>query len=620
MKNILNILILTFLLFSFNSNAQSEAMNCEVARKKYLELNPDVAKVGMDAWSHYSNYGKKEGRIWPPCSVSSGLFVNSMSNSSDSVFNSISSIGSLTSKAISQYNLNKVNNTYDFYNKPLSILAKIPDDVILQLNGLKEKKILDNFLKGVDSIPLAILKIEEALSAYPKISLDGYFRVSQEISELISNNNRILVLGDSFKKNYKKYNKLRKYGRVRLEHNSDFNFVIIPPSISSKRMERKLAKLTSKKTALIFNKENKEEFFRKIYKVSIEYARLYENNINLKKMSEYASTFFTTLNSSDASSKTFSYIGKTNNGIPVGFGYLLNDNKQLICSAYWDEGFPLVLYSVNIYYNPKSSNQFYKYIIPRSPNGTYNKRKIELDVLDYEKTDVRTFNIYFGECNDNNMRNGFGCYFWEVADKNNLQYYQGNWGGSGQRNGEGTQYINNVSTFGKWNNGELSNGTISWPDKSIYKGAIKDLKMHGIGKKTYENGKIEEGLFENGYLSKTLAQLQQELIQKQREQELEYIRQEEMKRIAREEADRNPTYKNGHKKYVEKNSDGYWSSIECESLGEFQCWYCGFCVYLRGGGLGWEGRARTYTYDCVIEKGGAYCSRSCAEKACLADF
>ena len=51
-----------------NNTIRSEDINCELARKKYLEQNPDVAKAGMDAWNHYTSYGKREGRKWPACS------------------------------------------------------------------------------------------------------------------------------------------------------------------------------------------------------------------------------------------------------------------------------------------------------------------------------------------------------------------------------------------------------------------------------------------------------------------------------------------------------------------------------------------------------------------------
>jgi antitoxin component YwqK of YwqJK toxin-antitoxin module len=56
------------------NNNLAEAINCELARKKYLEQNPDVAKAGMDAWNHYTTFGKREGRKWPACSENSTIF------------------------------------------------------------------------------------------------------------------------------------------------------------------------------------------------------------------------------------------------------------------------------------------------------------------------------------------------------------------------------------------------------------------------------------------------------------------------------------------------------------------------------------------------------------------
>ncbi len=35
------------------------------ARDQYLSLYPDVAKAGVDPWTHYTMYGQKEGRQWP---------------------------------------------------------------------------------------------------------------------------------------------------------------------------------------------------------------------------------------------------------------------------------------------------------------------------------------------------------------------------------------------------------------------------------------------------------------------------------------------------------------------------------------------------------------------------
>jgi uncharacterized protein (TIGR02145 family) len=55
------------ILFCFSPFSFTQT-NCESARKEYLEKNPDVKNVGIDPWSHFNYYGKKEGRIWPSCS------------------------------------------------------------------------------------------------------------------------------------------------------------------------------------------------------------------------------------------------------------------------------------------------------------------------------------------------------------------------------------------------------------------------------------------------------------------------------------------------------------------------------------------------------------------------
>jgi len=62
MKKIIILLLQS--IFCFSQNIDKD---CESARVKYLEQNPDVARAGMNAWSHYLSYGKNEGRKWPLC-------------------------------------------------------------------------------------------------------------------------------------------------------------------------------------------------------------------------------------------------------------------------------------------------------------------------------------------------------------------------------------------------------------------------------------------------------------------------------------------------------------------------------------------------------------------------
>ncbi len=65
MKKCFLFVILSFI-FSI-TYAQENSINCEVARQKYLQQNPDVSNAGFDPWDHYNRHGKKEGRIWPSC-------------------------------------------------------------------------------------------------------------------------------------------------------------------------------------------------------------------------------------------------------------------------------------------------------------------------------------------------------------------------------------------------------------------------------------------------------------------------------------------------------------------------------------------------------------------------
>ena len=70
----------TFNLFSQiqNSDIKYIEENCAEARNVYLDDNPDVKKNGMSAWSHYENFGKREGRKWPRCLTSHSIDLNTL--------------------------------------------------------------------------------------------------------------------------------------------------------------------------------------------------------------------------------------------------------------------------------------------------------------------------------------------------------------------------------------------------------------------------------------------------------------------------------------------------------------------------------------------------------------
>ena len=93
-------------LASSNTQVNTQEKNCDQAKKKYLEQNPDVAKNGMDAWVHYTSYGKKEGRKWPNCSDESN-FTTTNTPATDRYYNSTSTSNVTANKTVSNYTFTK---------------------------------------------------------------------------------------------------------------------------------------------------------------------------------------------------------------------------------------------------------------------------------------------------------------------------------------------------------------------------------------------------------------------------------------------------------------------------------------------------------------------------------
>jgi hypothetical protein len=60
-------LLIAILFFSIFTYSQNTEKDCQSAKNKYLQQNPDVANARIDAWVHYVEFGRKEGRKWPDC-------------------------------------------------------------------------------------------------------------------------------------------------------------------------------------------------------------------------------------------------------------------------------------------------------------------------------------------------------------------------------------------------------------------------------------------------------------------------------------------------------------------------------------------------------------------------
>lgn len=492
--------------------------------------------------------------------------TNIKTNKQDVLFQKIVDIGKKTQKQVSQYNKLNVQNQFDFTGKPLSVLQKNTSSAGMYIDWKLELETLDNFLKGGDSLTIFLKKTQEQLASFPETSLDSYYKYLDKFSEILGQNNRLVV-----STNYKYFNKLREMGRVNYETNN-ISTLIIAPGTYSKKLEKRLTKLLSKNKAIIINNTNYVNYLRQALNVNIDYLNLFELNKVLISLEKYYLTFFKTLEAPNSAYKSLTYIGYTDNGLPSGFGLLINPDKQLISCGFWDESFPIILYSVNTFYNSKKNEDYYKYVVPESKNGKYARRKIDFNFREYKGTDFRTFNIYFGECNnDNDFRMGHGCYFYEDFDKENLIYYQGKWNVDGEKHGEGLNFNNGFVYSGNYIKGELNSGTLTWPDKkTTYTGSFKDSKMHGMGKKVNADGSVQEGLFENGSFSKSLVQLEEERLEK--EENDRRLNQLAMEEKLREEKEREEKEQKEKVKYDPKIIYTHKSKTKCDYCAKtFNC-------------------------------------------------
>jgi hypothetical protein len=77
---------LIFLFINISTNIFSQEINCPEAKSKYLEMYPDVANANFDAWSHFINHGKKEGRIWPDCNIVNKQNTDNSKNQTTTIF------------------------------------------------------------------------------------------------------------------------------------------------------------------------------------------------------------------------------------------------------------------------------------------------------------------------------------------------------------------------------------------------------------------------------------------------------------------------------------------------------------------------------------------------------
>jgi hypothetical protein len=539
--------------------------NCEQAKKKYLFENPDVAKAGMDAWSHYTYYGKKEGRKWPDCSDTNqnqkndknlGIITKPIFADTGKLAETIKYVQSLGEKSDQVgnfYNLQYVHQEFDFYDKPLVVLdAKV--DESLGSEYIKSEKVkLENLLKGYLELKkqdsLLILKFNnyrnknnnEFENYYQQIKQSiqiiefgiNWTEYSKKLSKALKNDVKQYYNGNFFKSSIKQGESNFSYHQLKYMYSGKIDY-----SFDNIKLYKIIEKAILKHPEIIVSDDKRQSIIERETGLDEEYFKIKVELASTKEKLQLIEKYlFVKLPKRDNSLGEFLFIGNTSKNIPNGYGYLINEKKQLIAIGYWDEGFPVLLYNVNIYHVPEGNIKDFRYY-PSDFSQKYSSKTMYTYIHGYQGHNIKTYGLYIGDYYYNSKENkiyqdGYGTYFYSAWDKTDKQLYVGNYI-KGNRDGKGTHHDKSFTYEGAWKNGSLNFGTItSKTDKSVYTGEIKDWRMNGEGKIVYSNGNVKEGIFENGIYLMTKQQYLAEQNRKEQERIAEERRLEEA-RVAEE--------------------------------------------------------------------------------------
>ena len=581
------------------------------------------------------------------------VIKNNESNNVNDTVKNVQSLGENSSIITDFYNINYVHQQFDLLEDPLSVLDAKVDASLGKNYAIAAKEKLENLLKGYAELKKQDSVLTNKLKTYEKCK-DGNCNDNKTLYNALKKSDQIIDFGVHWtalsKKIEKscKWNNLRNFDGKLYKSNKrqigyyDYSYhlgmrsgpykrtyIIIDPSRNNDNSFYKIVNKALKKYPDVFVQENqKQSFIENETGLDEEFFKLTKEKEKLVEMISFIEkNFFLYLPQNNSVYGRFSFIGNTKNGIPQGFGYLLNEKRQLLASAYWDEGFPIVLYNVNIFHNPESTGKDYSHY-GKSFSTKHVSRYIYLDNHGYKNENVNTFRLYFGEytyvaAENTNYLNGYGCYFHSAWDKNDVQYYAG-FSSKSNNHGQGKHVSSTSVKEGNWENGNLVYGTItSKVDNSVYTGQIKDWRMNGLGKKIYTNGKIEEGLFENGYFLKTYAEIERDRNQQELEEKLAEMKRQDELRAKKEKEDA----------YVNELRKGFFALVEdklnspssSNNNTQNDIRTCIHCSKKYNIAKGWSLRNEVdcqLTQQVYIEaayggySGNAYCSEKCAKCAC----
>lgn len=485
-------IFILYLIILFPSFSNAQPTNCESARSEYLKINPDVARAGMDPWSHYQTFGKNEGRKWPNCKSTESISLNEKTTLSTnenlkydykvSNLNTNGSFLTIGGESDLKEKIKILNVELRKYDSLNSLVTKYRNYYIYKGNKIN---INDDDVAAVEFYQdkkLFYLKPHEWYKFKDKLIKMGFD--PNRLSE------RDCKLYFAFNEKENKYMEVpyfelqELYGRFSFRSN-DYNRNH-KNCVLKKRFQKFLKKnpeifveiADTQKKSILFNLTNIDDSKNFIYlKKNIQ--EIEERVAQLAKNHHH-----------DLGNNYF-YWGEKSNYKAQGIGIIIRkSNYNILTVGKWEMGEPneilaYYLYNNNQEYQLKGTNKIFQII------GTPNQTKSYFYFGEY----VKNYNGYEW------VRNGYGDYVWSESK------YSGKW-----QYGERTGYATFIYNLGSVN-------------ETKYVGNFLNGNFNGYGEEFDINGNLKRsGIWEKNKFIKTNDQMLVE--QKEEEDRQQRLAQE----------------------------------------------------------------------------------------------
>ena len=551
---IMRLIIFISTLFLFNISFGQE-QNCDIAKRKYLLQNPDVAKAGMDAWNHYEIFGKKEGRKWPDCNVEKTELSKIIDNEKINSNNNIASIKfeisedfasqkKIIDKKILDYAALKKSedsliDALNLYKHPFNCANS--NELIIDTSAyffLMNKNNVVFVLKNNSDVPY-YKKIKKILKYLPditslgnNISLDDLIIFQNLKGNTVFNNEKgfTWITGLDYhcnfefqdwsdrKKNYERAAKqalpIKTIKEITL-YNQKLK-EIGEQLTRDRKVEKNVWSIIKKyKEIITLQDQDRPILAKKLTGVDEHYLLLLKQQKMIQnKINEITNLHVVKLNSN------YLYFGEKSGNAANGFGYLISKaatNTPIVMVAKWQNGYPSKIMETYLYSDMHKTGDSPSLEIRKSNSN--DRIIIDKNGLIAGNHNGNTFNgtDVFSLWNNGN-------YFMGTYENGNRTY-----GLYGFKSGE--KYLGSFDSEGKYS----GTGKLYWTSGTYYEGQWSNNQRNGYGKLVDNEGSVSEGIWQDDVLIKskeTIAQENREAEERRVEQEK--LRQEEERKRQQE--------------------------------------------------------------------------------------